>query len=352
MAGEEHVRASGLTAAFAGIISSGLVNLICAAVSIDFVKRFWPLLTVVLIPVVAGTQYWLARRAASGKTMIRRVSATSDNLGILRVFTVTTKGAVLYREYQQNGSWGDWTDLAFGRGAAWDVAATTPGPDRAEVFVSDNAGGVWMKSLNRGQWSDWSAMDGSAHAGSVACLAALSGWPGHREVFAVGEGGKLAHRWQKDGYPWSEWFSAQQGDCVDVAACAPGPDRLECYTLDRRGDVWQRSFLKDHWARWEKRQRPEMLSSGVALAALSGSEKHQEIFVIGASGDLAHRWRWQGAEWSSWYAMPRPAMLKDVAAGTTSDGRLELLASDDAGGLWQRSYRPGLDDWTTWHRVH
>jgi hypothetical protein len=45
-----------------------------------------------------------------------------------------------------------------------------------------------------------------------------------------------------------------------------------------------------------------------------------------------------------------PALGKDVAAGTTSPGHLEVLIADRDGQLWQRSYTDG-DWWGEWHKV-
>ena len=84
----------------------------------------------------------------------------------------------------------------------------------------------------------------------------------------------------------------------------------------------------------------------------TGPGRH-EFDAVGEAYRLGHRTRRDGFARSDWYAMPSPAgVLVDIAAGTTSDGRLEIVGVDDHGRLWQRSFQFGpKGQWSDWRRA-
>lgn len=333
-----------------------LVNIISAAVPSEIPHGWLLLFALLLIPLIALTLFGFRRPRPATRTAIRRIAATRGLPGQLQVFATSSAGAVLHREFKEGRSWSGWTDLGFTGGVAWDVSCTATGIDATDVFVADSDGAVWVRSRVRATWTDWRRLDAGTHGGAVVALAAASGWSGHREIFAVGQDSTLRHRWRGEGQEWSDWHPAHRPDCVDVASCSPEPNRIDCFALDRQGAVWQRWYADHRWSTWEPRRRPGSLSTISALAAASGSDGHTELFAVDSSGSIAHRWKWTGQDWSEWTGMPRPGPtgevpLRDVAAAPTSSGRMELLASDDNGEVWQRSYRPAIQDWTAWSRV-
>jgi hypothetical protein len=334
-------------AALLSVAVAILVNLLTALIKPEWIQPWWLALSLLLLAAVLVPLY----RGRHRDTTVRRVALASDGKSVLHLFAVTASGTVLRREYRQDGSWSDWDDHGFGGRKAWDVAAVAPAPGRIETYVADRRGTVWCRRHDRDGWSDWVALDTDQQFGAVVALDAMSGWPGHREIYAVGENGTLSHRWQRDGHPWSPWWPADRRDCGDVALSVPAVGKMESYALDREGQLWRRRYAKGRWSGWTSLGRPDDRSTSVAVSALNSRKEHQEVYVVGASGDIAHRWCWNDPPWDPWYGMPSPAHLVDVAAGITTPGRLEIVAVDSDGELWGRSYRDGGNDWSTWQRI-
>ncbi|WP_433384019.1 hypothetical protein ACQPZX_22955 [Actinoplanes sp. CA-142083] len=332
------------------VISTGL-GLLANAIDPHWTKNHW---WIVALPVAAAIVVTLIRQGGNGKqldTIVNRVAVTSHGDGVLHLFAVTASGTVIRRRYREGGSWTDWEDHGFPKATAHDVAAVAPAHGRLETYVADRDGVIWGRRYGANGWSSWSQVPGDGRVGPVAALDVMSGWPGHREIYAVGQNGKLGHTWQRDGEAWSRWASAHRDGCRDVALSVPSPGQMECFVLDRDGQLWHRWYVDQHWSEWWSLEQPPDRTPSIALSALNSRTNHQEVYVVGSSGDFAHRWHWQGNDWDRWYPMPSPPdRLIDVAAGTTSASHYEVLAAGAEGDIWRRTYSPQTD-WSSWQRV-
>ncbi|MEU7769836.1 hypothetical protein AB0C44_00745 [Micromonospora taraxaci] len=282
---------------------------------------------------------------------VERVALCSGRSGTMRLFAVTDRGAVLQRLCQQDHGWSDWTDCSLDEGKAHDVAATPTGGGRFDVFVADRRGRVWFRQHEPDGWRRWQFIDASAVIGRVVRLDAASARSGHRELYAVGEGGQVGHRWKGDDGAWSQWWDSSVGGSGDIAMTVRRAEQMEVTRLKIDGRLRQRGWVDQAWEKWYDLGWPPTGSAGVAVSALSGSRDHQEIFVVDASGRLSHRWRWNDEPWSDWYEMEAPGYLIDVAAGVTSENRLEIVVADADGRLHQRSYARKRDQWSDWQSI-
>ncbi|GAA3281641.1 hypothetical protein Dvina_32625 [Dactylosporangium vinaceum] len=285
-----------------------------------------------------------------GAVRAERVAVSSGGTGELRLFAVTRAGAVLERTYRQDHGWSDWADRSLPDGPAHDVAATRIGSVRIDLFAADRRGRIWYRQYDLDGWQPWQTVDGTAHLGRVVRLAVASAGPRHRELWVLGDGGQVGHRWKGDGEAWSQWYDRSVADTLDVAMTVRRGEQLEVTRLKFDGRVRQRGWVNQVWEQWYDLGRPPTSLAGVAVSALSGSREHQEVFVVDASGGISHRWRWHDDPWSDWYEMEAPGHLVDVAAGITSDGRYEVIVADAAGQLHQRSYGK-QDRWSDWRAV-
>ncbi|MGK5678254.1 hypothetical protein [Actinoplanes sp. URMC 104] len=331
------------------IVVPVVINLLTALVNIDWYRKWWWVLVAILVAAALPSLYL---RRGQRTIAVRRVAAVSDRAGTLYLFVVTTAGEVLRRQLREEGAWSDWEDHGFTFGRAADVAAAVPGHGRLETFVADSKGTLWTRRRDRDGWTAWAPVEISQDVRAVAALDAMSGWPGHREVFVVSEQGRLFHRWQWDGEPWSQWYPADRAGCRDVALSVPSPGVLECFVVNRDGETWHRWFVKEAWHSWHTLDRPETRSPSVAISALNSKEGHQEIYVVGSAGDVAHRWHFQRRPWEQWYPIPAAGeQLEDIAASATSRGRYEIIGVGQSGALWRRSYRAKGDGWSSWQPI-
>ncbi|MEV7627109.1 hypothetical protein [Actinoplanes sp. NPDC089786] len=333
-----------LISAVQALVLAALINLLTAVVTPEWTRRWWWGLTALLLVAFFLPFYRLRRR----RVVIRRVSLASDGNETAHLFGVTGGGAVLTRVQHQDGSWSAWADHGFRAGKAWDVAAVVPVNGRIEVYVVDRSGGVWCRRQDsRTEWSGWTRLRSDQRIGQAVALDVMSGWRGHREIYVVTENGDVAHCWQWDKEPWSEWYSAEIADCRDVALSTPLKDQLEAFVVDRHGRTWHRWYVDERWSPWESLGEPDAMSAPIAIAALNGEPRHQEIFVVGAAGEVAHRWHWQDEAWDPWYDKRSPDHVVDIAAAATSRSRFRVVTVSAAGKLWQQTYVP-VGNWSVW----
>jgi hypothetical protein len=271
----------------------------------------------------------------------------------MNAFLVTESGGLVCGSYQEPGRWSDWRDLR-PPALAVDVAAVSVTPVSTEMFYTDVSGHIWNATLSEEREPNWVKVPGNPGVGLVVALSALSGWTGHREIFAVGDNGRVAHAWRWRNDDWSPWAPADvPGACRDVALSVPATGMLECIVVRADGGIRYRRFLaeEDCWdSEWSDAPGAELRGSAVAIDCLNGWKNHREIFVVTADGGIGHRDRWAGKEWPPWRDLAPPQPIKDVGSGITSTGRIEILAVDRRGSLWQRSYADQVW-WGNWRPV-
>lgn len=332
----------------AGAVTSAGVNLFCSLVAKEWVYEWrWPLTLIVLVAFVAPVVW--QRRKLGGLPALRAVTAVDTGEGSMDVFVVTRSGRVLYASYREHGAWSAWVDMDAPPGE-WDVTAVVPTLGSVECFVVDGHGVLHMRRRDRGQWSRWRVVrPGGIGAGRPIRIVAAGVKAGHREIYAVTDKGHLVHAWRWDHEDWSDWYDSGLKHCADVAACSPKDDLIECFAVDRDGDVRHRWFWWDRWHEWENWGHPG--SPARAITAFRKATDLQEMFVVGKAGDLAHRWHAGGQAWSEWAVSPTPGDLVDVAASTTSANTLQCLAIDTQGELWQTTFADPWQAWSEWRLV-
>lgn len=331
-----------------GVVVAAGVNLLTVPVDGDWVRRWWVwIATGVLLALVAGVV--LQRGRVAGSPVVRTVAAVDAGDGVMEVVVATASGAVLSSGVRDGGGWEKWVEHPMS-GRAWDVAAVQPSRDVVEYYVVDRDGGIRGRRRDRGEWSSWRNVPApeSGHA-RVVRISAASLKPGHRELYAVLDDGRLLHAWKwDDSSIWSEWYATEIAGGTDVAACSPKDDLLELFFLDRDGNVWHRWYWNATWHEWENWGYPG--SSARAVTVFCRAVDHQEIFVAGKAGDLANRWHKGGEAWSDWGVLETPDDFVDVAGATTSAFRLWCIGVGSDGRLWSRTNNRG---WAPqWRRVN
>lgn len=197
--------------------------------------------------------------------------------GHLEVFVVSSDGTVWHSGQLPSGAWSEWTSLGLpGSGTVGPMTTAADADGSLELFTIDTAGAVWHCSQTQpnGSWSGWESMD-FPHGLSAfpPVLAAAQNHDGRLELFVVGSGGMLWHRWQtQPNGTWSDWKSlnTRGRGFAGIAVTAEPAGRLVLFAAERptaeghnSGEVlWQCGQVTPggSWSPWESWAR--MLSLG------------------------------------------------------------------------------------------
>jgi hypothetical protein len=324
-------------------VIGAVTGMLTSLVSAEWIGRYvLPLiagLVLALVAVVIVGQIRPPRDRSRSEFSAKRVAAASLMDGLLRVLAVASDGRLITASYQETGIWSHWRDLE-ANARATDVAAIATSVHRIEAYYASADGTVWETEMPDDAAPHWAAVPGNPGVGRVVRLSVMRGWrEGHREIFAVGEHGRLAHCWRWDHQNWDKWHQVDVGvPCRDVACSVPVDGLLECFVIGTDGSIRHRRYMQDNWREWGDTAGIGLPGSPVAIDALNGWPEQQEIFVVRADGGISHRNHWEGHDWREWRDLQAPALITDVAGSAVSKNRLEVIAVDRYGKLWQRSY--------------
>jgi hypothetical protein len=87
------------------------------------------------------------------------------------------------------------------------------------------------------------------------------------------------------------------------------------------------------------------------IAVEQNADGRLEVFSIGPSGTLQHKWQTTpNGSWSSWASLGGEIFFNRFAVARNADGRLEVFAQ--RGGLGKRFRKsqtaPGSNSWSDW----
>lgn len=336
-----------------GVVVAVAVNLVSSAYQLRLGTWPWLIAVAVVVAAIAWPFFVIYfRRWRCGPESLRAVAATQGESRHLELFAVTDVGRVVWSTYRQMDTWSRWRYLPLSN--IVDVAAVSPTARTIELFAVDRSGQMWCLTQTDGTWSSKSAVPDSMAHGRLTRLCAASIRAKHREVYACTEGGRVVHNWRIDGKSWEGWSdSGLRHWAVDVAASSGHDELLDNFAVQRDATrLWHRYFW-NKWHEWSEMHPPG--SAGIAVAAYRQADEHQEVFVVGSSGDIHHRWWTRGSNWTAWASMHPPdteAKLRDAAAGITSAHHHQLLVVDEDGLLWHKEWSKDYGgDWSTWRCV-
>jgi hypothetical protein len=263
-----------------------------------------------------GWSGWVSHGSPTGHAF-RGPGLAEDADGRLMLFVADGE---LWRLEQVAWSYG-WSGWQSHGGPARHVPVTGPvtaarsGDGRIEVFVVDDQDALWNVSQTApaGAWSAWKSL--GAPGGGLADRAAVArSADGRMELFIRGSNGELYHRWQLwVGSPavWSDWLSegSAGGGFVDHPVLGrSGDGRLELFIVGADGNLWHRwqTTASNGWSAWTSEG-----SAGGGFAAAPAvhpsGDGRLELFVVGADGNLWHRWQTAASNgWSAWTSHGHP----------------------------------------------
>ena len=99
---------------------------------------------------------WLSDESLAGEPA-SQPAAVSWAANEMQVFVVARDGH-LWNIYWDGKAWHHWVEMGGDFAAGAEVAASTWGPDRIDVFVN-SAGELWQRWWDGTQWVDWRRND-------------------------------------------------------------------------------------------------------------------------------------------------------------------------------------------------
>ncbi len=272
------------------------------------------------------------------------VAATSVR-GKVDIFVVNTDGKLL--RWRSSEGWKEPLPPLGAR--AFDVASISDADGQVICFASDKSGRLWCWESKDGGRRVWEEFGGSPRPVKIVAVDAVSGWPGHQEVFAVTADGGLHHCWKSGNESWSTWEymrRASEVKCRNVALSAPTNGIIECFIVDQDGRVWHRWFNRASH-KWSELVHLTTQTTFLhkRISVVNDKDGHQELFSVSTGGELYHREHWQGSDWSysDWNSLSNRTKAVDVAASSSSGGSMECILCESNGQLW-RIPNPGWLD--------
>jgi hypothetical protein len=216
-----------------------------------------------------GGEPVISRPPTGGSAVDPTPALASNADGHLEVFVVSSDRTVWHSGQLPSGAWSAWAPLGLpGSGTVGPMTTAADADGSLELFTIDTAGAVWhcrQTQPNGSSWSGWESMD-FPHSLSAfpAVLAAAQNHDGRLELFVVGSGGTLWHRWQtQPNGIWSDWKSldTRGRGFAGIAVTAEPTGRLVLFAAERPtveghnsgGVLWQRGQITPggSWSPWE-----------------------------------------------------------------------------------------------------
>src|SRR5215467_6024160 len=202
-------------------------------------------------------------------------------------------------------------------------------PSLEEVFwigANGDVSSTWRADdFKDGQWQP---QFGIASAGSVrddSPLILLSRKPSQEEVFWIGANGDVSSTWRaddfKDGHWQPQFGIALPGSVRDdspLVTIARTPQREDVFWIGANGDVsstWRADDFKD--GQWQPQfgiASAGSVRDDSPLILLSRKPSQEEVFWIGANGDVSSTWRaddFKDGHWQPQFGIALPGSVRD-----------------------------------------
>ena len=285
------------------------------------------------------------------------ITTTSWGLNRMDIFGLEDENGWLAHKYWDGSQWqpGVSTFENLGTGYLGSLASTSWGQGRMDLFARADNGSLAHKYWEGSQWrpsaSTYEFLDADLGNKSFNDLAVTSWGPGRLDVFAVDPESKVLLHKYYDGSAWQPAQGTEKlgGELpVGVSAVSWGPNRLDIIARDGSGKILHLYFDGTKYSNWEDMQAPSSVFGAPIIT--SWGENRLDIFVIDNSGALLHT-AWDGSQWLDWEKLSGAEVkLTGVPAAVSwSKNRLDIVARGEDGGYYYKfwdgsSWRPNYGD--------
>jgi hypothetical protein len=233
-----------------------------------------------------------------------------------------------------------------------EFAGASPGEIRDELVngrsTPDVITGIGAGSPNRLLYT---GPPGFFTVGDSAAMAPSG--DGRLELFGATESARLFRREQltAGAGAWTVWTQSATKGWLSVGAGAQADGRLALLGLTPSGQLWLREESasgSNAWYNWT-RMSSTPNSDPVARAVMAHNLSNRlQLFTTTHQGKAYFRSQVSpgSKQWTAWTAFAFSGKLRSIAAVSRADGRVEVLATDDAGQVWRTAQTSPTD--TTW----
>jgi len=311
------------------------------------------------------------RRVLSDIGSPRPIGVVSRSPSRLDIVTANSSGAIYtggWNQHSSSGVWGGWWRIKDHVAKAnAPVSIVARDSEKLDVFSVRNDGAVstaaWDHDVDGGAWRGWWSVAGGRTVPG-GWVTAVSRAPNKLDVFVVGnDGGVYTAAWESGG-TWQGWWRIK--DMVStpgayVAAVARDSDKLDIFVVRTDGAVsaaaWDRNVANGAWRGWWSVAGGQAATTA-PVTAVSRHPNTLDVFVVGTSGGV-YTAAWElgvaNGAWRGWLrvkdlvAFPASA----VAAVARGPDKLDIFAVRNDGQMSTAAWDQHLADgaWKGWWRI-
>jgi metallophosphoesterase (TIGR03767 family) len=226
-----------------------------------------------------------------------------------------------------------------------------------EVLGTKSDDSIWWRhSTAPDTWGSWV---GFPSTGALHVVAAETNKNGFVEVFGA-DTANFGGVWRsvQTASGWTGWALMGEVNARSITAARNADGRMEVFITTPGGDVWHiaQATPGGTWGSWSSGfgllQFNRVL---VQVAAVTNRDGRVEVFAVSDQGGLWRRTQIATGGWTDWASFGNLAgngslaRFTKITAALNDDGRVELFAADSDRRVWRNSQQTaGSDTWGTW----
>lgn len=243
-------------------------------------------------------------------------------------------------------SWNEWTSIGKGDRSLTGPPAIIYRSGRYDVFGVASDGRIWHRIYHDGAWNDWHALTSAAGSPIVAKegsgVSATWG-DGHQRLFYISPGNHVYQTWYDDG-----WHSQSLGgDFRGTPGAIIIGGRMDVYAIDPDGYLYHRPHTNGSWHSWTAVKTANGIARakvGTGVAAIHGNGRDRLFYI--APGENVEQTYYD----NGWVSQSLGGDYRGVPAVVWDGSQIDLFATGAAGNVFHRRRRIG-GDWSSWTKI-
>jgi subtilisin family serine protease len=232
-----------------------------------------------------------------------------------------------------------------------EFAGASPGQIRAELVTNRSTSGV-ITGVDAGSPNKllFTGPNGVFTIGASVGMAPLGG--GQLQLVGVDKTGRLLHREQTaaGSVNWTDWTTSSTKGWLSAGFGTNADGRTEMVGITPAGDLWPRgqsAVGSGSWYTWTSMNRPGTTGSPVVRVVMAYNHSNRlQLFATNLAGQLFYRSQTSpgAAGFGAWTQLGFSGHLHCLTALADADGRIEVIALDDAGQVWRNAQTSANDN--------
>ena len=223
--------------------------------------------------------------------------------------------------------------LTQGFAANTPVSGVVGSPDRVDIFAV-GPDGRCLTSFNPSDrsdsgWVPWQPVaDGLFTEGTP--IAVAQSRPGWKDLFAVGQDGRVWTSWLHPPQGWQPWRQVPDHafeQTAPIAAVSSRPGQIDLFCVDPAGQIQTAWFIESvgEWQGWEPVLGGTFTPS-TPVTAVSVSLGAIDLFAVGTDGGVWTAGFHPPASWQGWQLIPAGTFTQQTPVECVLAGEVKLFA--------------------------